>query len=104
MTLLAVDGLTVHFRIRRGLLKRSDDVVHAVDDVSFDLDAGRTLALVGESGCGKSTVARAVLQLNRPTAGTRQLPGHGRVAAQGQRPPHDAARRCRSSSRTPTRR
>jgi oligopeptide/dipeptide ABC transporter ATP-binding protein len=88
VTLLTVDGLTVHFRIRRGLLKRSDDVVHAVDDVSFDLDAGRTLALVGESGCGKSTVARAVLQLNRPTAGSvsfldtdlSQVKGHARRA------------------------
>ncbi len=69
MTLLKVEGLTVHFRIRRGLLKRSDDVVHAVDDVSFTLGPGETLALVGESGCGKSTVARAVLQLVKPTSG-----------------------------------
>jgi oligopeptide/dipeptide ABC transporter ATP-binding protein len=70
VTLLKVDGITVHFRIRRGLLKRSDDVVHAVDDVSFALPHGETLALVGESGCGKSTVARAVLQLVKPTAGS----------------------------------
>ncbi len=70
MTLLTVDGLTVHFRIRRGLLKGSDDVVHAVDDVSFALAQGETFALVGESGCGKSTVARAVLQLVRPTSGS----------------------------------
>jgi oligopeptide transport system ATP-binding protein len=70
MTLLQVEDLTVHFRIRRGLLKGSDDVVHAVDGVSFDLAEGETLALVGESGCGKSTVARAVLQLVKPSSGS----------------------------------
>jgi len=69
MSLLAVDDLTVHFRIRRGLGRRSDDVVHAVDNASFILDERQTLALVGESGCGKSTVARAVLQLVKPTGG-----------------------------------
>jgi oligopeptide/dipeptide ABC transporter ATP-binding protein len=73
--LLRIDGLTVHFRIRRGLRKKSDDIVHAVDDVSLDVAAGQTLALVGESGCGKSTVARAVLQLIRPTAGSISFMG-----------------------------
>jgi len=70
MTLLRVDDLCVHFRIRRGLSKRSDDIVHAVDNVSLQVEAGHTLALVGESGCGKTTVARAVLQLIKPTSGT----------------------------------
>ena len=70
MSLLAVDGLTVHFRIRRGLSRRSDKVVHAVDDVSFAIEPARTLALVGESGCGKSTVARALLQLVKTTSGS----------------------------------
>ena len=73
--LLQVDDLTVHFRIRRGLRKRSDDIVHAVDHVSLRIGAGRTLALVGESGCGKSTVARAVLQLVKPTLGTISFMG-----------------------------
>jgi len=83
MTLLGVDGLTVHFRIRRGLLKRSDDVVHAVDDVSFALAPGETLALVGESGCGKSTVARAVLQLVKPTHGAISFMGQDVAALKG---------------------
>ena len=83
MTLLGVDGLTVHFRIRRGLLKRSDDVVHAVDDVSLALAPGETLALVGESGCGKSTVARAVLQLVKPTAGDISFMGQDLAGLKG---------------------
>ena len=69
MSLLLVDDLTVHFRIRRGLGKKSVDTVHAVDDISFEIAQGETLALVGESGCGKSTAARAVLQLVKPTSG-----------------------------------
>jgi peptide/nickel transport system ATP-binding protein len=67
--LLSVEGLTVHFKVRHGLSKKSTDVVHAADDVSLSLDVGRTLALVGESGSGKTTVARAVLQLTQPTGG-----------------------------------
>jgi oligopeptide/dipeptide ABC transporter ATP-binding protein len=70
MPLLQVDDLTVHFRIKRGLSKRSADVVHAADGVSFAIAEGQTLALVGESGSGKTTVARAVLRLNKPTAGS----------------------------------
>lgn len=69
MTLLSVEDLSVHFRIRRSLSRRSDDIVHAVDNVSLSVDVGETLALVGESGCGKTTVARAVLQLVKPTSG-----------------------------------
>jgi len=69
VNLLQVEDLTVHFHIRRGLGKKSVDTVHAVDDVSFAITEGETLALVGESGCGKSTAARAVLQLVRPTSG-----------------------------------
>jgi oligopeptide/dipeptide ABC transporter ATP-binding protein len=69
VSLLRVDDLTVHFHIRRGLGKKSVDTVHAVDDISFAIAPGETLALVGESGCGKSTAARAVLQLVKPTSG-----------------------------------
>jgi len=75
VSLLQVDDLTVHFHIRRGLGKKSIDTVHAVDDVSFAITEGETLALVGESGCGKSTAARAVLQLVKPTAGTIRFLG-----------------------------
>src|SRR5699024_2200590 len=68
--LLAVQDLQVHFPIRRGLFKRTVGHVYAVDGVSLTLAAGRTLALVGESGCGKTTLGRALLRLERPTGGS----------------------------------
>jgi peptide/nickel transport system ATP-binding protein len=71
--LLSVAGLRVHFPIRRGILQRTVGHVRAVDGVSLQLQRGRTLALVGESGCGKTTVGKAILQLPPPTAGTVQL-------------------------------
>jgi peptide/nickel transport system ATP-binding protein len=64
--LLSVRDLKVHFAIRKGLLKRTVGHVKAVDGVSFEIGAGRTLGLVGESGCGKTTVGKAILQLIRP--------------------------------------
>lgn len=67
--LLDVDGLKVHFPIRKGLLQRTVNHVKAVDDVSLSIPAGHTLALVGESGCGKTTVGKSILQLIRSTAG-----------------------------------
>jgi len=60
-TLLEAQALTKHFPVRRGLLGRSAGVVRAVDAVSFTIEAGKTLGLVGESGCGKSTIIRAIL-------------------------------------------
>jgi oligopeptide/dipeptide ABC transporter ATP-binding protein len=81
--LLEVVGLTVHFHVKKGLSKKSADVVHAVDDVSFAIRQGETLALVGESGSGKTTVARAVLQLNKPTAGTILFQGRDLATLQG---------------------
>ncbi|MCA1978006.1 MAG: ABC transporter ATP-binding protein, partial [Thiobacillus sp.] len=68
--LLRVENLEVHFPIRRGLLQRAVGQVRAVDGVSLAIPAGRTLALVGESGCGKTTVGKALLRLVEPTAGT----------------------------------
>ena len=67
--LVKVENLVKHFSARSGLFARAHGVVHAVDEVSFDLAEGETLALVGESGCGKSTVGRLVLRLLEPSAG-----------------------------------
>ncbi len=67
--LLEVTGLEKHFPVRRGALQRAVGAVRAVDGVSFRLGRGQTLALVGESGCGKTTTARAVVRLSEPTAG-----------------------------------
>ncbi len=75
MALLEADALVKHFPLRRGLFARSAEAVHAVDGVSFAVDAGRTLGVVGESGCGKSTTAKMVLGLETPTAGTLRFDG-----------------------------
>jgi len=73
--LLNVFDLRVHFPIRHGILQRVTGAVKAVDGVSLDIPVGRTLALVGESGCGKTTLGKAVLQLIAPTAGSVQFAG-----------------------------
>ncbi|MGA1844785.1 MAG: ABC transporter ATP-binding protein [bacterium] len=67
--LLRVEGLIKHFPIRGGVFSRVKRWVRAVDGVSFTLPSGKTLGLVGESGCGKSTIARTILRLMEPTAG-----------------------------------
>ena len=72
---LEVRDLEVHFPVRRGLLKRTVGHVRAVDGVSLRLMPGRTLALVGESGCGKTTVGKAILRLIEPSAGSLLLDG-----------------------------
>ncbi len=73
--LLSVRELKVHFPIRKGLFKRTVGQVKAVDGTSLEIAAGRTLGLVGESGCGKTTVGKAILQLIRPTAGEVRFDG-----------------------------
>ena len=72
---LRVEGLVKHFTVRRGLFGADAGRVRAVDGVSFEVEAGRTMAIVGESGCGKSTLARALLRLVEPDAGRVLLDG-----------------------------
>jgi peptide/nickel transport system ATP-binding protein len=82
--LLRVDGLKVHFPIHKGVFKRVVGHVRAVDGVSMAIPAGRTLALVGESGCGKTTVGKAILQLIRPTDGNVDFEGEELTRLKGE--------------------
>jgi len=89
--LLQVENLKTYYPIRKGLLRRTAGYVKAVDGVSFAVEAGRTLGLVGESGCGKTTVARSIVRLVPATAG-RILFGRRDVLSAGR----DELRRIRS--------
>ena len=69
-------NLKKHFPVKKGILRRTSGYVYAVDGVTFSIGAGETLGMVGESGCGKSTVARTVMRLVEPTEGSIKLDGH----------------------------
>ncbi|NNU81105.1 ABC transporter ATP-binding protein [Halovulum dunhuangense] len=84
-TLVRVEGLKMHFPIHAGLLRRRVGEVKAVDGVSFTIRDGETLGLVGESGCGKSTVGRAVLRLYTPTEGRIEIDGTDISTLSGER-------------------
>ncbi|HOP64694.1 MAG TPA: dipeptide ABC transporter ATP-binding protein [Spirochaetota bacterium] len=67
--ILKVDNLKMHFPVKKGVLKRTVGHVHAVDGISFSVLKGETLGIVGESGCGKTTLGRTIMNLYRPTSG-----------------------------------
>ena len=75
MSLLEVKNLKVHFPVKHGMFSRVREFVKAVDDVSFAIEPSETLGLVGESGCGKTTLGRAIVRLVEPTAGSVLLNG-----------------------------
>ncbi len=87
-TLLRVSGLTKHFPITKGLLKRQAGAVRAVDGIDFDVRSGETLGVVGESGCGKSTMGRLITRLLEPTAGKVEFQGQDitHLGVSGMRP------------------
>ena len=82
-TLVEVDNLVKYFPVRAGLLQRVVNQVKAVDDVSFVVKKGETLGLVGESGCGKTTVGRSMLRLIEPTSGAVRFEGKDVLALKG---------------------
>jgi oligopeptide/dipeptide ABC transporter ATP-binding protein len=82
--LLKVDNLVKHFPVLRGVLQRQVGAVHAVDGISFEIYKGETFGLVGESGCGKSTAGRTILQLYRPTSGHVYLDGVDLTSLKGE--------------------
>lgn len=83
--LLDVKDLVQYFPIRRGVLQRTVGYVHAVDGVSFEINRGETLGLVGESGCGKTTTGRSILQLYKPTSGSVHFEGIDLVNLRGEK-------------------
>jgi oligopeptide transport system ATP-binding protein len=82
--LLHVEDLVMHFPIYRGVIRRQVGAVRAVDGISFDVKRGETLGLVGESGCGKSTTGRTILQLYKATAGKVHFDGVDLMALKGE--------------------
>ena len=101
--LLRIENLVTYFPIRAGLLKRTVGHVHAVDGVDLTVYKGETVGLVGESGCGKTTLSRTILKLVEPTSGRIYFNGRG-ISRWGRGACGPSAARCRSSSRTRTRR
>jgi oligopeptide/dipeptide ABC transporter ATP-binding protein len=91
--LLRVDGLTKEFAVKSGLIRHKVGAIHAVSNVTFSINEGETFGLVGESGCGKTTIGRMVVGLEMPTSGTVQF--DGRVVSSHKHKPTRAERRER---------
>ncbi|WP_373263944.1 ABC transporter ATP-binding protein [Hungatella hathewayi] len=74
--ILKVEHLKMYFPLTKGFMKKTGGVVKAVDDISFSVEKGKTLGIVGESGCGKTTTGKCILQINKPTEGKILYEGH----------------------------
>ncbi len=74
-TVLEVNHLKTYYTMKKGVFGKSAGLVKAVDDVSFTIEKGKTFGLVGESGCGKTTIGKTILRLTEPTAGEAKLFG-----------------------------
>ena len=96
-----VEDLVMHFPIKKGLLQRTVGHVRAVDGISFSVPRGTTTALVGESGCGKTTTGRCVLHLLEPTSGTVRFEGRDLAELTAENSERCGAG-CRSSSKIRT--
>lgn len=81
--ILRVKNLTKHYPVKGGLFAKSQGVVHALEHVSFEVHRGETFAIVGESGCGKSTTGKCILRLTEPTSGSVLLDGEDFIALRG---------------------
>ena len=92
--LLEAEGLSKHFAVKQGVFSRAKAHVRAVDDVTLNVPRGKTLGIVGESGCGKSTTARLMMRLLEPTSGTVRFDGQD-ITALSQRELHDTRREMR---------
>lgn len=78
--ILKVEHLKMYFPLSKGFMKKADGVVKAVDDISFTVEKGKTLGIVGESGCGKTTTGKCILQINKPTEGKILYRGQDLIA------------------------
>ena len=95
--LLETRDLAIHFPIQKGLFRRTVGTVRAVDGVELSIPRGRTLALVGESGCGKTTAGKGILQLLPVTGGQVLFEGQGTHHSQTRTDAPTAFRKCKSS-------